>query len=597
MAPAPFHDDHHARSAWSWLRRRRRRLWPLPLFAGLALLLVWPAAMLAIGVFRTAPPGMPGGWSVEPLLALPGSTKLWSAAAHSVLLALLSTAVAVVAAAGFAFLAQRTDLRLRRLVTPTMVVIYATPSLFHGIGFSLLGNPAIGFANAALRAAFGPEAGLVNVESGPGLLAVIAIRATAFTYLLLAPAFLALDRAHEDASLVSGVGRFGTVLRIDLPLLTPALSGAAILAFVAGLHSFDIPLILGQAAGIEVLSTAIYDRLVHAYPPQYATASALSLLLVLVAAALSLLQARVLGRRSFVTVAGKATRQHRLRLGRWGLAGNAAILAFVLVAVIGPLLSLLLGSVQSVPGVLDSFTLVHYQRVFQRPGMIDAVRTTALLAVGVGALAMTLAVLLAQAGQALPVPARSALRLMTLIPFAMPGIVTALAVMWAYVGVPGLRQIYGTVWMLVLALVVVALPFAMQAAQAASAQIAPELTAAARVSGASAPRALLDVVGRLIAPSFLTGWFLVAIAVAGNLDVPLLLGTPTLGTVASHIYQLQTQGQLGDATALLVTTMAGLFAAGLSGLGALRLLAVKRRRPALGTPRVPRSSTLERQAA
>lgn len=370
-----------------------------------------------------------------------------------------------------------------------------------------------------------------------------------------------------------------------------------ILAFVAGLHAFDIPLILGQAAGIEVLSTAIYDLLVHAYPPQYATASALSLLLVLVAAALSLLQARVIGRRSFVTVAGKATRQHRLRLGCWGLAGDAAILAFVLAAVVGPFLSLLLGSLQSVPGVLDSVTLVHYQRVFQRPGMMDAVRTTALLAVGVGALAMSLAVLLAQAGQALSARARSALRLMTLIPFAMPGIVTALAVMWAYVGVPGLRQIYGTVWMLVLALVVVVLPFAMQAAQAASAQIAPELTAAARVSGASAPRALVDVVGRLIAPSVLTGWFLVAIAIAGNLDVPLLLGTPTLGTVASHIYQLQTQGQLGDATALLVATMAGLFAAGLAGLGAVRLFAAVRRQPTPGTPRAPRPSTLERQTA
>ncbi len=576
-------------------RRLRRRLWPLPVFVVLALLLVWPAIMLALGTLRTAPPGLPGSWSVEPALGLFGLRKLGVAAGSSALLAALSTAIGIVAAAAFAFMAQRTDLRLRRLITPTMVVVYATPSLFHGLGFSLLGNPAVGFANALLRAAFGPQAGIVNVESWPGLVTVVAVRATAFSYLLLAPAFMALDRAHEDASLVSGVGRFGTFLRIDLPLLTPALTGAAILSLIAGLHSFDIPLLLGQGAGIEVLSTLIYDLLVHAYPPEYAKASTLALGLVAIAVVLSLLQARLIGRRSFVTVAGKASRQHRLRLGAWGAPANAAVLLFVLAGVAAPFLSLLLGSFQSVPGVLDSFTLVHYERVFRRPGMMDALRTTALLALGVGALAMGLAVILAQAGQAMSARSRAALRLMTLIPFAMPGIVIALAVMWAYVGVPGLRQIYGTAWMLMLALIVTVLPFAMQTAQSATAQIGPDLAAAARISGASALKALFDIVGRLIAPSILTGWFLVAIAIAGNLDVPLLLGTPTLSTVASHIYLLQTQGQLGDATALLVATMAGMFAAGLAGLGIVRLVSARRRgspRPASALP-----ATLERQGA
>jgi iron(III) transport system permease protein len=110
----------------------------------------------------------------------------------------------------------------------------------------------------------------------------------------------------------------------------------------------------------------------------------------------------------------------------------------------------------------------------------------------------------------------------------------------------------------------------MQAASAAMAQISPELQEAARISGASATRALVDVVLRLIAPSFLIGWFMAAILTSGNLDVPLLLDAPGQRPIVSVIYDLNSRGDFSLACALLVITLAAKAGLGLGGYGLLR---------------------------
>ena len=45
-----------------------RRLGLLSLFGVLAVLFVWPLAMLVIGAFRTASPGLEGAWTLQPVI-------------------------------------------------------------------------------------------------------------------------------------------------------------------------------------------------------------------------------------------------------------------------------------------------------------------------------------------------------------------------------------------------------------------------------------------------------------------------------------------------------------------------------------------------
>jgi iron(III) transport system permease protein len=119
-----------------------------------------------------------------------------------------------------------------------------------------------------------------------------------------------------------------TFIRIELPVMAPALLGVVILGFVLGLSLLTVPLLLGEPAGIHVLPTEICSYIHGRTPPDYAGASTISLMLVLVMLALVGVQWRILGRRRFNTVTGKAARRELVDIGRWKWLGTALIVVY-----------------------------------------------------------------------------------------------------------------------------------------------------------------------------------------------------------------------------------------------------------------------------
>nr|WP_186363551.1 iron ABC transporter permease [Rhizobium sp. ACO-34A] len=544
-------------------------IWAGSLFVLLGLLFLMPVIMLVIGIFTTEPLGQGADWSFSAFSVL-ATPNVQSAFIASTVIAIVTSIAGVTIAAVFAFLSERTDAPLRRLITPAMLVMFATPSIYYALGFSLLANPYTGLLNDVARILWGSTGPVVNIESWGGLLTVLTFRTVAFVYLLMVAAFRAIDRAHEDASLASGATPLTTFLRIDLPIIAPALSGAAIYAMIAGLQSFDTPLILGQPVGIVPLASLVYGLIDRQFPPQYSHAGLLGTILVVIALAMATLQHRLLGRKSFVSIGGKGARPEPHRLGRWGAAAGSFIALYLLIVQIIPFGMLIFSAFQPYPGVYGTLTLQHFSRVLASPRTTTAVTTTIALSVGVSFVSMVLALAIAVVSNRLSAVWGALMRSLVLIPFAMPGIVTAVAIVWAYISIPGLRELYGTVWLMAIGLVVVVMPFALHQAQSGLSQIAPELYASAQVSGAPPARAFADIVLPLILPHFLTGWFLAAIAIAGTLDIPLLLGSPHVTTIAAEVFDLSAQGKVAQAAALLIMLVGGLSLAGLLCLAVRR---------------------------
>jgi iron(III) transport system permease protein len=542
-----------------------------PVFAVLAVLLVWPLVMLAVGSFRTAAPGFPGDWTLSAWTGTFTTPGVLAAVRNSLTISFATTAVGAVLAGGLAFLSERTDAPLRRWITPALVLMFATPGIFYAMGYALLGNAYTGLFNQSARILTGlPHLTLIDIETWPGLLSVMVLKKVSVIYLFLIGPFRALDPTHDEASLTAGAGAFETFWRINLPILAPALTGAVLLGVVTGLQAFDMIVILGWPQDIQVITTKVFDFVTVAAKPDYAKASVLSLSLLALIAGLCTIQARVLGARSFFTVGGKPRGGRRLPLGRGRWMFGGLIGLYLLAAAVGPIGSVVFSSIQPFPGVYRNLSFDNYVEVFQIQRVVPSLVTTLVMSLAVGLGAMGLAVLAVQAGRDAGGRTAAAIRFATLIPLAMPGVVTALAIAWAFISTPGLQQLYGTIYLTGLAMVACATPFAMQAASAAMAQISPELQEAARISGASATRALVDVVLRLIAPSFLIGWFMAAILTSGNLDVPLLLDAPGQRPIVSVIYDLNSRGDFSLACALLVITLAAKAGLGLGGYGLLR---------------------------
>src|SRR6202043_2288770 len=113
----------------------------------------------------------------------------------------------------------------------------------------------------------------------------------------------AVDTNMENAALSMGATRWRVFRTVTVPLAVPGLANAFLLLFAASLADFATPLILAGNA-FPVLPTQAYLQITGLFDLK--GGAVLSLLLLVPAAALYLLQRHWVGRRSYVTVSGKA---------------------------------------------------------------------------------------------------------------------------------------------------------------------------------------------------------------------------------------------------------------------------------------------------
>lgn len=521
-----------------------------------ALLFFYPLVMLGNGAFRTAPPGLAGSWSVDGFVNAYTTSATYATLKNSLLLSLSIQLFTVALGVFFAWVVARTTSPLRRLVTPIMVVVFAVPLLFYSIAWGMLANDPSGLINRAYMAATGSTQGLVDIESWYGLIGVSVLKFVSAAYLLMLGPFMALDRSQEEASLVLGASEARTFFRISLPLLAPTVAGVAILGFVLGLGALEVPLLFGVPAGIDVFSTEILGYVNNSTPPDYAGASSLSLLLIVVMVVMLLLQQRALGSRQFTTVTGKSHSRRPTEIGRWRYLCTAAIVLYAVIGLLLPLVQLVIGSLQPIFGLYGKLTLDNYRAVLTQPDISAALTNTVLVGVVVGFIATSFAFVISYAVHR----SRSRLRRLPGIALwlllAAPGITLSLAIAWAYLSVPGLQDLYATIWLAILALAVGLTPIAARATAGAVVQIGAELEEASRVSGASGVRAMVGITGRLILPSFASGWLVTGILAAGNFDMLVFLSTPDSQTAPLVAYQLYTSGDSAQAAAIFCLMLA-----------------------------------------
>jgi iron(III) transport system permease protein len=546
---------------WLWL-----------LLAVVAFLFFWPLAMLLVGIFRSSPPGLGGEWTLAPLLRTATAPATWTALANSVVFAVLTTAIATLLGAVFAFLAARTTMPGRRFITPVMLLVFAAPNLLYAVSWSLLGDPGSGILNQAVRWLSGTSVSPFNIFSWTGMVAVQGLKLSAFCYLLLLAPFRNMNRAFEEASLIAGAGRLRTLFRIDLPLLLPAIFGVVVVGMLFGLGAFDIPEILGALAGVPMLSTRIYRTLSVSSPPDYAGASALGLFMMATLAILLWLQWRIVKADRFVTVTGKAFVQEPWDLGPWRHAATAAFALFAVATLLLPGIQLVLTSFQPAIGV-NRYTLANYTSVFADRQTLRAFAVTAQLALLSGFAAMALALVMGQAARRAPRWVQRYLEVGALTPLMMPGVVLAVGLLWAYVSVPGLRLLYGSLTITAIGLTVFVMPIASRVVAGALAQLARDLEESARIAGASAARSVRDIVLPLTWRSFLVGWLVTGVIAAGTLDIPLLLLGAQTPNVAVLVYADMTSGVPTRASAQLVLLLLAVFAIGAGGSAVTALLA------------------------
>src|SRR6266511_2008585 len=129
---------------------RRRSVWGASTrgvwIAGLVLLgvviflTVYPLAMLMVGSFRSAGPGLPGYYTLDGYAKAYSDFGTFRSWINSFILATSVTSISTVIAVALAFIVARTDTPLRGIVLPVMTLAFIMPQIFFALAWSMLGN-------------------------------------------------------------------------------------------------------------------------------------------------------------------------------------------------------------------------------------------------------------------------------------------------------------------------------------------------------------------------------------------------------------------------------------------------------------------------
>jgi iron(III) transport system permease protein len=442
-----------------------------------------------------------------------------------------------------AWVVERTDAPGRSLFHTLSLLSFAVPGLLMAMAWIFVFSPNIGWANAALKSAFGFGAAPVNIYSMAGMTWALASHYFPLAYLALGPALRVLDVRMEEAALMAGGNYAQVFTRVTLPLLRPAILSALLLLFVMGMASYEVPRLIGRPARIDVFTTDIQGAIISA-PPAFGVASALSLTLLAICVLAVLFYRRATrDAESFATITGKGYRPTRIKLGGWrwpAALGIGAMFAFALGL---PLLTLIWQSffrnlAQPFASSAANATLDNYDFILSYPIFLAAVKTSVVLAVMAATIVAGLTFVMAWIAQRSLPRYGFILDALAFAPIAIPGVIVGAGILVAYLLLP--IPIYNTIWILLVAYVTLYLPYGMRFASSGIAQVHRELEEMAAVSGAGLGQIFGRIMLPLLAPVLLAGWIYVFVLAVRELGASIFLvgpGTHVLGTISLTMWE------------------------------------------------------------
>jgi iron(III) transport system permease protein len=530
--------------------RRGERLTFLALIGVVVLLAVVPIARLAQEALAPH-----GAFDSTVLAGVLESPVVWRAARNTLAVSLGGGALAVALGGTFALLVTLTDMRGKRpLVFCFMLPLMIAPQVTALAWINLFGP------NSTLLRALGlaPAVGSPHPLYGPGgIVLLLGLEQAPVVFLAVRAGLRALPRDLVEAAQAAGAQPWRIVRTIVLPLMMPSVAAGAMLAFVGGIGNFGIPAFLGIPAGFTVLVTLIYQRLAGFGTGVLSEVAALSLLLALIALCGMALNGW-LARRRDVRVVAWTTAAPQWSLGRWRRGVEAASWGVLFVVLVLPFFALLATALVPAIGVSltpGSLTLGNFHFVmFDYAATRRAFVNSASLAAGAAVMLVIVSVPLGYSLAARRASVRHAVGFVAELPYAVPGVVLAIAMILCLLRpLPLLGfSLYSTIWIILVAYLSRFMLLALRPVTNALRQIDPSLDEAARMSGARFARRMATVIMPMIAPSAVAGGMLVFMMAFNELTVSALLWSSGSETVGVVLFSLEQAGDAGSAAAVAV---------------------------------------------
>ncbi|KQV41766.1 MULTISPECIES: iron ABC transporter permease [unclassified Rhizobium] len=479
------------------------------------------------------------------------SDLFWRPLFNTLTVALGAISLSLVIGTVLAWLISRTDMFGRRWFATALIVPYMLPAWTFALAWTtLFKNRTVGGQPGWFEAIGLTPPDWVAYGRFP-ITIILALHYTPFVILLFGSALRRFDSQLEDSARILGARRYQVAVQIILPLMRPALLSSMVLIFAKCLGEFGVPYVLGLPVKFEVLSTSLFRSIASR---QTGVAGVVAASIMLIGIVTLMIDARLVREaRRFVTIGSKGSMNRQSRLGSMRLpATGFAALIFVL-SVGLPLLTLALSTVMKMPArfTLDNFTLDYWigtdlhtvalqTGILLSPELWAAAKNTMMI---VGLASLTSGILGLLVGYVVirtPVRALSVyLRQVTFLPYLVPGIAFAAAYLSLFAVPRGpMPALYGTVTILILALIADQMPYASRAGISAMTQLGKDPEEAAQIAGAGWFRRMISIVIPIQKGSLVTGVLLPFISGIKGLSLFVILAVPSTDVLTTYSLRL-----------------------------------------------------------
>lgn len=512
-----------------------------------------------------------GSVTLDPVRRTLAVPDLWRLIWNTVVVVLASSVLAVIIGFLLAWANERTDARMGLMNDILPYLPFLLPPIAGAVGWTMLLSPRAGLLNAWIREALAVvgvdlEAGPLDINSWYGLILVYTFYAVPYVYMNVAGAMASFDSSLEEASRISGARYIKTLRRVTLPALAPSIGAGFLLCVWFGFGMFSIAAIIGAPAQIDVLAVRIVRLLTFTYPPEEDIAIGLSGIVVAFVGLSYLVQYRILRSARFGAIGGKSATHTVARLGRWRPVVRGAVLLYLFISTILPMVGLFLVALHGfwTPNMkLENFSLEAFRTaLFDDPLTREAFINSMQLGLVGGLIGISAAAVVSLYVARRRTRLSQSLDAGIKLPASVSNMVIAVGILLLLGREP--FNLGGTWLILLIGYIVLYLPQASIASDAAVAVVGRELDEASQVSGAGEWKTFFRVFVPLMTPGIVAGWALLFIRIVGDLSASAILSGTNNIVVGFRILEVFNGGSYAllaalSATLVLVTGTVLLF--------------------------------------
>ncbi|WP_189488318.1 ABC transporter permease [Limoniibacter endophyticus] len=496
-----------------------------------------------------------GTWNPDNFTAQLQRNATLIAGLHTLETSLFGALLSMVIGMPLAVATTMTDIPWRRslgflLLLPLMIAPQVTAlSWMHAFGPS---SPLLNMLGIA------PPPGTPNPIAGRnGIILLFGVQHAPIVFITMRAGLARIPRDLIEAARVSGAHPIRALATITFPLIRPYMVAACALAFVSGVGNFGIPALLGMPVNYFTLPTLVYQRLASFGPTVLPQVASLSVMIGVIALMGVLLQSLAMSKASYRFTIGSPV---RIALGRW--RWPLALLAWAVLAItlIVPAVALFATSLVpsfGVPLNAQTVTLSNYTEILFNQASTQRALINSTMLAGGAAIVLAIGVIpLVLAMEGLPKKLLRFIDASVELPYALPGIVLALACILLFLApLPLIGSLYATAAIIFVAYLMRFFPLALKPVATAINQMAKDLEEAAAVSGAGRTRRILTIVLPIVAPSAMAAALLVFMSAFNELTVSALLWSSRNETLGVILFSLEEAGLSPQAAALGIVTV------------------------------------------